>query len=165
MTSKTLNALKWIVGVLDGVGVPYRIGGGLATALYGSGRPVNDIDISLSGKYFPVIVPLVREHIVAGPKHYSNEKWDCETLSLSYHGQDIDLTDVDTLLMRDKDDSMWIKNKEIYGKWPDVRTEVEGVTVTLMHPRVLREYKEHLSGEHQEQDRRFLDGYIASNGL
>ncbi len=165
MDTKTLNALKWIVEVLDGAGVSYRIGGGLATALYGSGRPVNDIDISLSGKYFPVIVPLVREYIVAGPKRYLSEKWDCETLSLSYHGQGIDLTDVDTLLMRDKDDSMWIKNKEIYGKWPDVRMEVEDMTVMLMHPRVLREYKEHLSGEHQEQDRRFLDGYIVSNGF
>ncbi len=160
MCKTPFKALKWIVGILNENGIPYRIGGGLAAHLYGSGRPVKDIDISLSGKYFPVIVPLVREHIVAGPKHYLNEKWDCETLSLSYHGQDIDLTDVDTLLMRDKDDSMWIKNKEIYGKWPDVRKEVEGVTVTLMHPRVLREYKEHLSGEHQEQDRRFLDGYI-----
>jgi len=165
MDTKTLEALKWIVGVLDGAGVSYWIGGGLATALYGSGRPVNDIDISVSGKDFPVIVSLVREHIVAGPKHYLNEKWDCETLSLSYHGQDIDLTDVDTLLMRDKDDTMWIKNKEIYGKRPDVRMEVEGMTVMLMHPRVLREYKEHLSGEHQEQDCRFLDGYIVSNGL
>ncbi|NTW15414.1 MAG: hypothetical protein HGA38_03515 [Candidatus Moranbacteria bacterium] len=58
MITKTINAMKWIVGVLDGVGVPYRIGGGLATALYGSGRPVNDIDISISGKVFPVIVPL-----------------------------------------------------------------------------------------------------------
>jgi hypothetical protein len=48
-----------------------------------------------------------------------------------------------------------------FGVWKDV----EGMTVMLMHPRVLREYKEHLFGEHQEQDRRFLDGYIVSNGL
>ncbi len=156
MTRRTIEALKWIVGILDDNGIPYRIGGGLATHLYGSGRPVNDIDISLSGQHFPTIVPLVRKYIVAGPKHYRNEKWDCETLSLSYHGQDIDLTDVDTLLMRDKDDTTWIRNREIYGKWPDVRKDIEGVIVTLMHPRVLLEYKEHLSGEHQERDRRFL---------
>ncbi|NTW45770.1 MAG: hypothetical protein HGB18_01790 [Candidatus Moranbacteria bacterium] len=162
MITKTINAMKWIVGVLDGVGVPYQIGGGLATALYGSGRPVNDIDISISGKVFPVIVPLVKEYIVAGPKHYLTEKWDCETLSLSYHGQDIDLTDADTLLMRDKGGAVWIRNREIYGRYPDVRMEIDNVSVMLMDPRVLREYKEHLDGEHQEYDRRFLDGYIAN---
>lgn len=165
MEQNTLEALKWIVGILDGNGIPYRIGGGLATHLYGSGRPVKDIDISLSGKHFPIIVPLVREYIVAGPKRYLNEKWDCETLSLSYHGQDIDLTDVDTLLMRDKGDAAWIRNKDIYESFPDVKKEVDGIKVTLMHPRVLLAYKEHLSGEHQDFDRRFLEGYVEAQGM
>ena len=160
MEQKTLEALEWIAGMLDDHHIPYRIGGGLATHIYGSGRPVNDIDISRSGNYFPVIVPLGQELIVAGPKHDRTGKWDGTTLSLSYHGQDIDLTDADTLLMRDKDDTKWIRNREIYGKWPDVRRSVDGVRVTLMHPRVLLEYKEHLSGEHQEYDRKFLEAYI-----
>jgi hypothetical protein len=165
MEQKTRDALKWIVGILDGNGIPYRIGGGLATHLYGSGRPVNDIDISLSGRYFPVIVPQVREFVVAGPKHYLNEKWDCTTLSLLYHGQDIDLTDVDTLLMRDKDDTAWIRNKDIFEAFPDVKKDVDGIRVTLMHPRVLLAYKEHLSGEHQEFDQRFLEGYVGAGQM
>ena len=135
MEQKTLEALKWIVGILGDHHVPYRIGGGLATHVYGFDRPVNDIDISLSGNCFQELVRLVKEFIVAGPKQYLNEKWDCTTLSLSYHGQDIDLTDVDTLLMWDKDDTRWIRNREIYGKWPNVTREVEGVNATLMHPR------------------------------
>lgn len=163
MEEKTIRALHWIVGILDAHNVPYRIGGGLATHLYGSGRPVNDIDISLSGKYFPAIVPIVQEFITAGPKHYLNEKWDCTTLSLEYRGQEIDLTDVDTLLMRDKEGTQWMRNADIYGKWPDMKVEVDGIAVTLMHPRVLLEYKEHLSGEHQDFDREYLREYIATH--
>lgn len=165
MERKTVEALKWITGILDNNRIPYRIGGGLATSLYGSGRPVNDIDISLSGRFFSRIVPLVREFIVSGPKHYLNEKWDCTTLSLNYHEQDIDVTDADTLLMRDKDGTEWIRNKEIYEKYPDVMKDINGIRVSLMHPRALLEYKKHLAGEHQDLDRKFLSNYIESHQM
>lgn len=160
MQQKTLDGLKWIVTVLNKIDAPYRIGGGTATHLYGSGRPINDIDISISGKYFPSILPLVEEFITTEPTHYLDEKWDCTTLSLNYHGQDIDLTDVDTLLMRSNDKKEWIRNKEIYKKHPNQTVQADGISITLMHPKVLLEYKEHLSGEHQEFDRRFLEEYI-----
>lgn len=160
MEQKFLQAIKWIVAIFDENKISYRIGGGAAVHLYGSSRPVKDIDIALSGKYFSVIIPLVRDHIIAGPQHYLNEKWDCTTLSLNYHGQDIDLTDVDTLLMRSKDGTEWIRNKEIYDKYPDVVKEVEGLKVTLMHPQALLGYKEHLNGEHQRADQRFLEEYL-----
>lgn len=160
MEQHQIDALKWIAGILNDHCVPYRVGGGTATHLYGSGRSVNDIDVSVSGTDFAHIIPLVHEYIVAGPKQYVNEKWDCTTLSLNYHGQDIDLTDADTLLMRSGDDSRWIKNKDLYEKWPDVVKNVDGVAVTLMNPRVLCEYKQHLSGEHQQFDREFLQALI-----
>lgn len=160
MQQNALDGLKWIVSILNKIDAPYRLGGGTATHLYGSGRPVNDIDISISGRYFPSILPFVKEFIAIEPTHYLDEKWDCTTLSLNYHGQDIDMTDVDTLLMRSNDGKEWIKNKEIYEKLPNQTVQVDGVNVTLMHPKVLLEYKKHLSGEHQEYDRRFLEEYI-----
>lgn len=160
MEENLLKALKWIVGILNRNNIPYCIGGGMATYLYGSGRQVNDIDISVSGKYFPVIVPLVREYITAGPKHYKNNKWDCLTLSLNYEGRDIDITDADTLMMSKKDGSGWTRNKEIYQKYPNVIKEVDGISVSLMDPRVLFEYKQELGGEHQEFDLKFLRDYI-----
>ncbi len=161
MQEKTIEALKWIAGVLNDNQIQYRIGGGLATHLYGSDRPVNDIDISISGKDFPVIVALVKDYVIAGPKHYENNKWNCTTLSLNYHGQDIDLTDADTLLMSKKDGTGWIKNKEIYQKYPDVIKDVYGVQISLMDPRVLIEYKKELDGEHQESDIKFLENNVA----
>ena len=165
METNTLKALKWIVGILNANSIPYRIGGGLATHLYGSRRPVNDIDISLSGKYFSVLVPILKEYISAGPKHYKNEKWDCTTLSLSYDRQEIDMTDVDTLLMSNKDKTAWIKNKAIYQKHPDVEMDADGIKVSLMDPRVLLEYKSELDGEQQELDVAFLRDYIKARGL
>lgn len=160
---KTIKALLWIAKILNNNNIPYKIGGGLAVSIYGSKREVNDIDISLSGKYFPIIVPLVKEFIISEPKHYLNEKWDCTTLSLNYYGQEIDLTDVNTLLM--KDNKKWIKNKEIYEKYPSVTKKINGIQVTLMHPKVLLEYKKHLDGDHQKSDRKFLSEYIAKNNF
>ena len=163
MEEKTLNALKWIVRILSESNIPYCIGGGMAMHLYGSDRQVNDIDISVSGKYFLVIVPLVKEYITAGPKYYKNDKWDCTTLSLDYNGQEIDLTDADTLMMSKKDGTGWIKNKEIYQKYPSVIKEVDGTQISLMDPRVIFEYKQELGGEHQESDLKFLEEYIKDN--
>lgn len=163
MEEKVLNALKWVVGILNEKNIPYCIGGGTATYLYGSGRPVYDIDISVSGKYFSTIVPLVKDYIIAGPKHYKNDEWDCTTLSLNYEGQDIDMTDADTLLMSKKDGTGWIRNKEIYQKHPNVIKEIHGIHIPLMDPRVLLEYKQERDGEYQEFDRKFLKKYIESN--
>ena len=161
MNETTFNALKWIVEILNKNNIPYRVGGGTATFLYGSGREINDIDISTSCEYFSKIVPLVKEYITAEPKHYLNEKWDCTTLSLTYKGQDIDLTDVETLLMKSSLDDTWIKNKEIYKKWPDLKKDPgDNTLIALMHPRVLLEYKQHLDGKHQEFDRNYLKKFI-----
>lgn len=160
MEQKTINALKWIVEVLDKHSISYRIGGGFAAHVYGSNRPVNDIDISLSGTHFPTIASEVTEYITAGPKHYSNEKWDCDTLSLNYHGQEIDITDIDTLLMSNKEKTEWFQTKELFRKFDTVLTEVAGITVSLIDPRDLVAYKKHLDGDHQLVDIEAVQKYI-----
>lgn len=162
---KTLNALRWVTGVLDKLGVPYRVGGGLAAHVYGANRPVNDIDISLSGKYFDVIVSEVKEFITEGPKHYSNEKWDCDTLSLNYHGQEIDMTDIDTLRMSNKAKTEWFNTRDRYRKHPNKVVEVEGFNVSLIDPRDLAAYKKELDGDHQLVDIEAVEKYIAEQGL
>jgi len=162
MNDKAFKALKWIAEILSENNIPYRLGGGMATFIYGSGRKINDIDISVSGQYFSRLMPLVEGYVMVAPKHYLDEKWDCTTLSLNYNGQDIDLTDVDTLLMKSSDGNVWLKNKEIYQKWPNVIKEIDGIPVTLMHPKVLWEYKQHLGGKHQEFDRNYLEKLIES---
>ncbi|OGM96446.1 MAG: hypothetical protein A3B86_03250 [Candidatus Yanofskybacteria bacterium RIFCSPHIGHO2_02_FULL_38_22b] len=73
------------------------------------------------------------------------------------------MTDVDTLLMSKKGGTEWLRNKEIYQKYPNVIKDVSGIKVSLMDPRVLLEYKQELDGEHQEYDIKFLEQYIKAN--
>jgi hypothetical protein len=164
MEEKTKNALRWIVKILNDNNIPYKIGGGFAANLYGSPREVNDIDISLSGKYFSIIVPRVSEYITAGPKHYLNEKWDCETLSLNYNGQDIDMTDIDSLKMTNRKRTEWIDVKTIRNYDP-ISMNIEGITVSIMDPRDLIAYKKELGGDHQEIDIEAVKQYIAKHNL
>lgn len=140
----TLSALKWIVNILDKNKIPYRIGGGFAARIYGSGRAVNDIDISIDGQYFPIIVAETKEYIVEGPQHYLNEKWDCVTLSLNYKGQEIDLTDVNTLRMTNRDMTEWLWPKDHYRKYPSRKVVIDGIEVSLFDPRDLVAYKKEL---------------------
>lgn len=165
MDEKTLRGFKWIVEILNKNKIPYRIGGGFAAHVYGSPRPINDIDISVSGRYFPIIVPEVFGYIVAGPQHYLNEKWDCDTLSLDYHGQKIDLTNVDTLRMSNKEQTAWIQAKDLYNQYDPVVMRVEGTDVSLFDPRGLIAYKKELGGEHQQIDIDATRTYIVEHNL
>jgi len=162
LNDKIVSALSWIIEILDRNHIPYKIGGGFAAKVYGSPREVNDIDISLSGKYFELIVPEVKEYITAGPQHYLNEKWDCNTLSVNYQGQDIDMTDVDTLLMTNLEKTEWMKVKE-KRLYDAVLTDINGLKVSIMDPRDLLSYKKELGGEHQAVDIHFIEQYIQAN--
>lgn len=165
MEEKTINGLRWIVTILNRLEVPYKIGGGFAASVYGSPRPVGDIDISISGKFFPIIVPEVSAYITAGPKHYSNEKWDCDTLSLNYHGQEIDLTDADTLHMSNKAKTEWLSPKERYYTHDPVVKNVAGIDVALFDPCDLVAYKKELDGEYQLVDIEAVEHYIRNEQI
>ena len=166
MEPKTITALHWIVGILDKHAVPYRIGGGFAAHVYGSGRAVNDIDFSLSGKYFATILPEVAEYITAGPKHYSNAKWDCDTLSLDYQGQQIDMTDIDTLRMSNLEQTEWFQTKDHFRKFDTIKTVVDGITVSLIDLRDLVAYKRHLGDrDYQRADVAAVEKYMRENNF
>ena len=159
LNEKVLNGLRWITEILDKNNIPYKIGGGFAAKIYGSPREVNDIDISLSGKYFYVIVPEVEEYITAGPKHYLNEKWDCNTLSIDYNGQDIDMTDVDTLKMTNLEKTEWIDVKDIR-LFDSINFNINGIKASIMDPRDLIRYKKELGGDHQLIDIEYIQKYL-----
>lgn len=162
LEDKVIDGLKWIVDILNRNNAPYKIGGGFAAKIYGSPRAVNDIDISISGKYFDTIVSDVKEYITAGPKHYLNEKWDCNTLSVNYNGQDIDMTDVDTLKMTNLNKTEWIDVKDIR-LFDGITTDINGIKVSIMDPRDLIRYKKELGGEHQLIDIQYIQKYLDNN--
>lgn len=168
MEEKTLKALHYITSILDKHKIPYRIGGGFAAHIYGSERPVNDIDISLSGKYFDLIIPEIKEYIKSGPKYYLGEKWDCNYISINYNGQDIDMTDVDTLRMSNKELTKWFQTKDSFRKFPNVIKEVDGIEVLLIDPRDLVAYKKELADKdhlYQLIDIEAVEKYITDNNI
>jgi hypothetical protein len=165
MQEKTSRALHWIVGILDKHTVPYRIGGGFAAHIYGSTRPIKDIDITLPGKYFDSIMPEISKYIEHELKNYKDEKWDCYGLTLNYFDQEIDITDIDTLHMSNKEQTEWIQTKDTFCNYDPIPTVVDGITVLLIDPRNLAAYKKHLDGEHQQVDIKAVEKYITSHGL
>lgn len=162
LKQQTLEALSWITEILHRNNIDYKIGGGFAAKIYGSPREVNDIDISLSKNCFDILIPEVSEYITAGPKHYLNEKWDYDTLSLNYKGQDIDLTDVSTLKMTNLDKTEWINVKDIR-LFNGIMTDINGVMAFIMDPRDLIRYKKELGGEHQLIDIEYIQKYLDKN--
>ena len=104
------NALHWIVLLLQKDRVPFQIGGGLAAHLYGSKRPINDIDIDIPDSAFDQILPEVREYIVFGPDRYKDSTWDVHLMTLDYHGQEIDLTGTQDGLIFNKESGQWDKH-------------------------------------------------------
>ncbi len=168
MEAKTINALQWIVDILQKNNIPYRIGGGFAAHYFGASRPINDIDISLSGQYFPILIEEVKDYISTNLKHYKNEKWDCDTLCLTYENQAIDITDIDTLKMSNRDKTVWLQTKEYFRKYPTISAFIENREVSLIDPRDLVAYKKELVDEnhlYQMIDIEAVEKYIMDNNL
>jgi len=156
---KTINALRWIISVFDKHNIPYRIGGGFAAKMYGSPRPLNDIDFGIPEKYFSTILPDVSKYITHGPKHYKDAKWDCELITLSYHDQEIDISGTNTIKMSNKERTKWISLDES-SKTLDMN--VEGINIKVMNPVGLIEYKKELDGDHQLVDIKAVENYLAT---
>ena len=81
---KTEEAFKWIVGILKGHGVPFKITGGFAARLYGSDRPLADIDIDILNEKFDEVLPAVNDYIIWGPGRLLDNNWDLLLMTLRF---------------------------------------------------------------------------------
>jgi hypothetical protein len=124
MARKTKEAFLWIIRILNKEKVPYHITGGFAARIYGSKRPLADIDIEIHDKDFKKIMPYVEEYVLKGPLNYKDSQFNIYALFLMYKGQRIDICGSDTQKLYDKKRKKWIKqrinfndslNKRIYG--------------------------------------------------
>ncbi|MFZ3019950.1 MAG: hypothetical protein WA051_00265 [Minisyncoccia bacterium] len=160
---KTIEALKFMVELFNKHNIPYRIGGGFAAKIYGSSRPLNDIDFGIPDKYFATIFPEISEYITYGPSRYIDGKWDCELITLKYHEQEIDISGTDTMKISNKNRTEWIKHNELSDDGLDIC--IQGVDVKVMHPRELMKYKMELDGDHQLIDIKATENYLTEHNL
>lgn len=144
------KTFQWIIGVLNKHSVPFVVTGGLAGKSYGSLRPLNDIDIDIHDKDFNLIMDDIKPHIVFGPDHYEDKRWDLLLATLNHEGQEIDISGGDTLKICDARTGEWKLNQTDFSNIE--RREIFGITVPVILRGDLIGYKSMLQGEHQQVD-------------
>jgi len=146
----TKKSFLWIVSILKRHQIPFVILGGLAARIYGSPRPLNDIDIDIPVKYFEVILKDIKPYIIYGPDHYIDAAWDEQVITLNYEGQEIDIGGGDTVKIYDAKTGEW---RDMPTDFENVeRKEVFGLVVPVISREHLVEYKSMLDGNHQQFD-------------
>ncbi len=91
----TIKSFKWIINILDHHSITYKISGGFAARLYGVNRELADIDIEVANNDIIKVIDDVKEFVVWGPSRYQDSNWDLELLTLSYEGQEIDISGIE----------------------------------------------------------------------
>lgn len=155
---KTKRALKWILDVLNRYNIPYQISGGFSARLYGSPRPLNDIDIDIPEESFDLILNDVKPYLIYGPKQYTDGKWDNLLMTLKYFDQEIDISGAYKMRISTLNRDAWyyldndLSNvNEIY---------FNGMTLKVIPPEKLLRYKKELDGDHQLVDIRAVEEYL-----
>lgn len=92
----TQNALKWIVYLLQEKNIPFQISWWFAARIYGSDRPLYDIDIEIPDRFFDILLPDIKEYLIYGPQRYIDENYDLLLMTLKYTWQEIDISWSDT---------------------------------------------------------------------
>lgn len=154
----TKEALGWVIKILKKHKVPFQITGGLAAKIYGSKRPLNDIDIDIPDKDFPKIIEDLEGFIVYGPKHYVDERWDCKLLTLNFKGQEIDISGANDTKICDARTGKW-ENVPIDFSTAILK-EIYGITIPVVSPQDLIAYKNMLTGTHQKEDIKEVSTWI-----
>jgi hypothetical protein len=142
MERDTEAAFNWIVDLLERHRIPFQISGGLAARIYGSDRPLADIDIGIPDSSFSVLLPEVEHYLIYGPKRYVDQEWDLNLMTLKYKNQKIDIAGRDAIQFFDKKSSSWVaghKDLTVY----EMR-EVYGRTVPVIPKNALIAYKKKL---------------------
>lgn len=163
LEDKTINALHWIIEILNKNKIDYQISGGFAGRIFGSKRELHDIDIDISKKDFNKILPEISDYIIYGPNHYIDAKWNLELITLNYNGQEIDISDSDNVLISNKERTKWISFLTDFSKTLEI--DLNGINIKVINPNDFMEYKKELDGEHQIEDIEAVKNYLIKNNL
>jgi hypothetical protein len=155
-TKKTLHCIS---GLLRKHRVPFVISGGFSAKIYGSPRPLNDIDMDIPARYFDTILEDIRPYIIYGPDQYVDERWDLQLITLNHEGQEVDISGGDTVHICDARTGEWA---DVPADFENVEhKEVLGIVVPVVRPEDLISYKSMLAGDHQQIDidaaRRYME--------
>jgi hypothetical protein len=160
LQEKTTNALKWIIEILNKKNIPYQITGGLAAKIYGSPRPLNDIDIDIPEDKFTNIMTAIEPYIIFGPEYMNDGKWDTKLITLNFKGQEMDIGGAYETKISNKNRTIWIPYPIDFSQARKI--EVGGISLNVMAPEKLIEYKKNLDGVHQLVDINAVKKFLLS---
>lgn len=92
LTDSQKKVLKYIVETLKGNEVSFQVSGGLAAIVYGSNRPLNDIDIDVSRKDIKKVENLFKRYLIEPFFHLQNENFDIWIMTFEINGVRVDVT-------------------------------------------------------------------------
>jgi hypothetical protein len=137
------RALGWIARVLENEQVSWQVTGGLAARVYGSLRPLADIDIWIARDGAERVLPHCASRDLVGPAHHRDGLWDLTFCRLLYSGQAIELGIADDARYRDRMAGVWRPAGVDFAA--SVRRDVLGVTIPLVPRAHLVEMKRRLA--------------------
>lgn len=143
MKRNTRKAFLWIINILKSNNIPFQIAGGLAARIYGSMRPLADIDIGIPDKMIPTILPEVKDYIIYGPERYLDDSFDLLLMTLNFAGQEIDIYGAEGEKLYNTKTLKW----EFCGTdiMDSVEKEVYGIKVPMIKPKDLIDYKKQIA--------------------
>ena len=154
MARQTKAAFLWIINVLRKNKIPFYISGGFAAKVYGSPRPINDIDIDVPNKYFLTILELTKKYLKWGPKRWLKKPWNVTVFTLKYKEQEIDISNGETMKFYDLKKRKWVSGPSNFSRASKKR--VFGIIVPIIQKKDLLYYKRLLkkysSRKHQKID-------------
>ncbi|HAL50201.1 MAG: hypothetical protein UU46_C0003G0031 [Candidatus Uhrbacteria bacterium GW2011_GWD1_41_16] len=135
----TEKAFKWIVGILQENKIPFQLSGGFAARIYGSDRPLYDIDIEVPDSYFDKLLPFIKDYLIYGPQRYLDETFDLLLMTLKYEEQEIDISGCETDKLYNHETQQWESCDTKLNE--AVEKEFYGLTVPVIKWQDLVEYK------------------------
>ena len=145
MRENTLEALNWIVTILNNYSIPFQIGGGFAVVLYGGTREVWDIDIALPTDRLAELIPEVEKYITHKLKEHRDTNWIFTGMTVEYKGQEIDLVGAQGKKYLDNKTQTWITSENDFST--SEHKDVFGLIVPVMAKEKLLIYKKNLGRE------------------
>ena len=99
LTSAQIRVLRVLVEKLQSAGFRFEISGGLAAKIYGSPRPLYDIDLEIAKGDSDAVRALFQTFIVHDWYHCTDGRIDCQLLTLEIDGVPVDISQVEGTAM------------------------------------------------------------------
>jgi hypothetical protein len=144
-------ALRWSIDLLDSLGLPHLVVGGLAARAHGATRPLVDVDFYVPDRALPMIAEAAAPYLTRAPARHVDRHWDIMYAKLTYEGQPVEFGGTDSVSIRDRATGRWVP-QEIRFAAGERREVFPNVIATVMPAVELIRYKRLLDREVDRQD-------------